>query len=416
MKKVIPCLLAAALAASTVVAAPIRVVNCGEKVASKKRGICMNNMSAADFRALAPGVSWYYNWHYKTDSNPPAGVKMTFIPMVWGNRPDALAGLPAVLAGANPKPPIVFAINEPNLKGQAFISPQVTAEVFKKVKVIADKFKIPVVGPHMAIGSGANSSIKAMDPITKKEETYTFMVPFLKAFFHYLGDPSQVAGLGVHSYENIGELKWSASEMYKQFKRPVWMTEYAQWNVKSLEEARDYLIASTDYLERSKEVEGYAWFKERSDRAVISLLERQPGKLSILGEAYVALPPHDADLFYRLPGKLPAECFVDAQGMEIKAAKEPGDVLVLAVTSGAAFVDYNIQVDTAAEYTLRFRLAGTGKIDVLGGTTVMGTVESKDPKWNVVETKIKFPAGTGKIRLRATGLLKAIDSIEFAKQ
>jgi hypothetical protein len=416
MKIALHCLLTATIAAATVNAAPIRVVNCGEKVASKKRGVCMNNMSAADFRALAPGVTWFYNWHYKTDSVPPAGVKMTYIPMVWGDRADALAALPAYLAGANPKPPVVFAINEPNLKGQAFIPPQTTAEVFKKVKAIADKFQVPVVGPHMAIGSSPNDSIKAMDPVTHKEETYTFMVPFLKAFFNYMGG-TKVDAIGVHSYGNIGELKWASGAITKEFKRPTWVTEYAQWNVKSVEEGRDYLIAATDYLERSPDVQGYAWFKERAnDNPKISLLERQPGKLSILGEAYVAMPPHDADLYYRLPGKLPAECFVDAQGMEIRASKIPGDVLTLAVTSGAAYADYNLQVDQAATYTVRFHVSGTGKIDVLGGTTILGSAESKDPKWSDVETKINFPAGTGKVRVRASGLLRAIDSIEFVKK
>ncbi|MGH8046223.1 MAG: glycosyl hydrolase, partial [Chthoniobacterales bacterium] len=209
MKHILHSILVAALALSVAQAAPIRIVKCDENVPSKKRGICMNNMSAADFRALAPGVTWFYNWHFKSDSLPPAGVKMTFIPMVWGNRADALAALPAILAGANPKPPVVFAINEPNLKGQAFIPPKVTAEVFKKVAAIAAPFNVPVVGPHMAIGSGADSSIKAMDPLTNKVETYTFMVPFLKAFFHYMG-ATKVAAIGVHSYGNIGELKWSA--------------------------------------------------------------------------------------------------------------------------------------------------------------------------------------------------------------
>jgi hypothetical protein len=62
---------------STAAAAPIRIVACEEKVPSKKRGICMNTLSASDFRALAPGVSWYYNWHFQSNDRPPAGVNMT---------------------------------------------------------------------------------------------------------------------------------------------------------------------------------------------------------------------------------------------------------------------------------------------------------------------------------------------------
>ncbi len=44
----------------------IRVVGCEEPVQSVKRGICLNKFSAEDFKAVAPGVSWYYNWHYET--------------------------------------------------------------------------------------------------------------------------------------------------------------------------------------------------------------------------------------------------------------------------------------------------------------------------------------------------------------
>src|ERR1043165_10050756 len=54
----------------------IRVVACDAKVPSKKRGICANKLSAEDFRAFAPAVTWYYNWHYKTDHVPPSDVKM----------------------------------------------------------------------------------------------------------------------------------------------------------------------------------------------------------------------------------------------------------------------------------------------------------------------------------------------------
>lgn len=408
-------LLALLLVAQPALAAPIRIVACEEKVPSKKRGVCANALSAADFKALAPGVSWFYNWHFQTKDLPPAGVKMTFLPMVWGDRPNEFAGLQSYLAAANPKPPVVLAINEPNLRGQAFISPEVTANVYKKVKAIADRYQIPTVGPHMSLGSPPNDSIKAMDPLTHKMETYGFMVPFLKAFFSYMG-AVPVTATAYHSYGNFGELSWSVGMMAKEFKRPVWVTEYAQWNVPNVEAGRDYLIQATEFLERSPSVQGYAWFKERAnDNPKISLFQRPPGQLSPLGEAYVALPPHDADLYYRIPGKLPAQNFVDTQGMEIKASQQPGHVLVLAVTSGAAWVDYNLQIDTAGEYKVRVRLLGTGKLEFLHGAAVLGAVESKGTSWNEAEAKVRFAAGAQRIRVRGTGLLKAIDTLEFLK-
>src|ERR1017187_331663 len=45
------------------VLAQVQIVNCDAPVQSRKRGIAVNsNMSAADFQALAPGVSWFYDW------------------------------------------------------------------------------------------------------------------------------------------------------------------------------------------------------------------------------------------------------------------------------------------------------------------------------------------------------------------
>jgi hypothetical protein len=43
----------------------------------------MNEMSGPDFEALAPGVCWYYNWHYRPRCRG-ASAGIQFIPMVWG--------------------------------------------------------------------------------------------------------------------------------------------------------------------------------------------------------------------------------------------------------------------------------------------------------------------------------------------
>ena len=231
----------------------IRVVNCDQAVQSSKRGVCANALSEADFRALAPGVSWFYNWHFESKDLPPAGVSMEFLPMAWGDRPPDIAGLQSYLARVPKKPRVVLAINEPNLRGQAFIPPQQTANFYKQVKEVADRYGVPTVGPHMALGSGEGESIKAMDPLQNKPVTYTFMVPFLKAFLHYV-EPTPVTAVSFHSYGALGELKWAVGTMHNEFNRPVWVTEYAQWKSGSPEEALKYAIQATDFLERSPEV------------------------------------------------------------------------------------------------------------------------------------------------------------------
>lgn len=176
----------------------IRVVNCDQKVQSRKRGVCANRLEAADFSAFAPGVSWWYNWHHTTNDTKPQNVRMEFIPMAWGDRPDDLTGLEKYLAAGN-RPRQILAINEPNLKDQAFISPEKAANLYGRVNAIAQRYRIPVCAPQMSIGSAPDASIQAYDPLENKELTYTFMVPYLKAFFHFTDKAGvSVPAVGIH--------------------------------------------------------------------------------------------------------------------------------------------------------------------------------------------------------------------------
>ena len=65
---------------STEVVAQTQIVSCDAQVQSRKRGLAVNSMSAADFEAIAPGVSWYYNWG-ATPLTLPGDVTMDFLPM-----------------------------------------------------------------------------------------------------------------------------------------------------------------------------------------------------------------------------------------------------------------------------------------------------------------------------------------------
>jgi hypothetical protein len=410
---------AADSSAATPNPANIRVVNCDEPVKSKKRGICANRLSAADFKSLAPGVSWFYNWHYKTDFVPPSDTNIEFLPMAWGNRNEDFSGLKSYLSSVSKKPSYVLALNEPNLKGQAFINPEATASAYRKIKEVADQFNIPVVGPHMAIGSADKDSIKAMDPIENKTLTYTFMMPFLKAFNFYMKD-TVIPATAIHSYGDIGELKWATKSLHDEFKKPVWVTEYAFWKANGVQGAVDYLIQATDFLERSPYVQGYAWFKERAkDNPKISLLDPNSSELTPLGKAYVSLPPHDADLYYRIPGRLQAENYVTFAGddFEIKQTNdsEGGNFQMISNRANAT-IDYNIQVDQAGTYTLNFRAAGwPGKIEILSGDQVIGSVTTTDKKWNNAQTQVQLSAGPQTLRLRFSTSMQFVNWIEFSK-
>lgn len=392
----------------------IRVVDCDQQVQSRKRGICVNTFDEADFTAVAPGVSWWYNWYHDW-KNPPPDVKMEFVPMVWGKGPDRLAGLEKYLAAGH-KPPAVFAINEPNLKGQAFISPEESATLFTSIRQVADKHGIAVVGPHMAIGSAPGDSITAEDPLEKKPLTYTFMNPYLKAFLHYTDRAkTEVPAMGVHGYKDLGELKWVVDMMYREFQRPVWVTEYAWWNAPNEKAARDYLIQATDFLERNPHVAGYAWFKERSERKVISLLKPKAGELSKLGEAYVAMPVHDADVFYRIPGKLQAESYTAMDAMDARGTDEAEGFLQLNSVSNTAWAEYQVQVDKRAIFHAEFRVTGkkNDQATISENGRDLATITLAEGGWQSIGAAFDLAKGPHRLRLTAGAKGVAVNWIGF---
>lgn len=395
----------------------VRIVSCDAQVRSHKRGICMNEMSQGDFAALAPGVSWYYNWHYETKYQGISG-SVQFIPMMWGNRPEALRGLDHTLSEESPKPPVVLCINEPNLKGQAFITPQQTAQLYRQTKDIADRYNIPIVGPNMALGSASGDSITAPDPVLGKSMTYTFMGPFIDATLFYLKQAGLTPpALAVHSYGGSGEVKWCVDMMHKKYNCPIWVTEYAQWKTPDPEAARRNLIDTTDFLERTPYVAGYAWFKDRAkDNAGISLLASESGKLTPLGQAYVTLPAHDADVFYRVPGQLQAGDYVTADGADIRPTADTGGPYQMAANASGATLGYNIAPEAAGTYTLTFRIAGSaGKLDILKAGQVIATADATAGNdWHTVQASVPLSAGMQTIQVRYSTSGLCLHWVQFA--
>ena len=411
--RIIPVL---AALASVTAAEPIapRIVGCDEPVRSAKRGVCANKLAPADFTALAPGVSWFYNWHFTTDLTPPEGLHFDYIPMVWGDFEGSYAGLEQRLA-SGPRPPAVFAINEPNLKGQAFITPEVCAKAYLRVKEIAGKHGIPVVGPHMALGSAPGDSITAADPLEKKDVTYSWFVPYLKAFAHFAGPAAQGAPVGVHAYKDIHELKWSIDAAHKLTGGPVWMTEFAQWSAADERVEIAFLMQAVDHMERAPHVAGYAWFKERSDNARISLFTGEAGKLSALGEVYVRMPVHDADVFYRLPGRLQVESYRVADKAEI-ALTTDGDGFADMVSGGGGWLDLNVSVDAAGPMGLALRIdAEPGTIALSRAGKPLASIKVDKAGWQTVTVKAQLPAGTQTVRVQLPDRRSRINWIEFSR-
>jgi hypothetical protein len=337
--------------------AQIQIVNCDAPVQSSKRGIAVNSMSAADFEALAPGVSWYYNWG-ATPLTVPAGVNMEFIPMAWNGASSFQTQISSYLAAGN-RPSEVFALNEPNLEGQAFMTPSNSAITFEQVNAICSNYNIPVIAPHMAEGSAANQSITAYDPIEMSNVTYTSQEPFLKAFLYYCGS-TVPAGMANHSYGGYGDLTYWTGLMHSDFPtQAIWVTEFNGSNDGQTNDDATVIanmIPTVDYLERTPWIQGYSWFMSQiSGDPHNSILSTTNGVLTAAGQVYVQMPVHETNLFYSIPGQLQACRYVTETNMTIAPTTDTSGLADMISMAAGASLDYNISVASPGNYTLSFR-------------------------------------------------------------
>ncbi|HWY32531.1 MAG TPA: glycosyl hydrolase [Candidatus Acidoferrum sp.] len=353
-------------------------------------------MSAADFEAVAPGVSWFYDWGVN-NWTVPTNVSMTYIPMAWNGNSGFQTALTSYLAAGN-TPWRVFAVNEPNLLGQAYMTPSNSAATFEQVQAICNPYNIPVIAPHMAIGSAASQSITAYDPIQGSNVTYTSQEPFLSAFLYYCGSV-QPTGMGTHSYGGYGEITYITSLMRTNFPaQTVWLTEFNASGPGGNTNAATVLanlIPAVDYCERTPWIEGYAWFMSRiAGDTNDSLLGSSSGLLTPAGRAYVQMPVHETNLYYRIPGQLQAARYVTMNQMSIAPTTDTNGLADMISGAAGASLYYNIQVDAAGSYPLNFRVGGaTGQISVYEGATLLGTASVPTAGWCTVSTTVTLPAG-----------------------
>ena len=356
--------------------AQIQIVNCDAPVQSRKRGIAVNTLSTADFQALAPGVSWFYDWGIN-NWTVPSGVAMSYIPMVWSDYSGYQSAISSYLAAGN-RPWRVFAINEPNNTGQANMTPAATATAFEQVQAICNPYNIPVICPHMATGSQES---------------------FLATFLSDCGS-TPPPGMATHSYAGYGDLTYWTGLMHGDFPtQTVWVTEFnpsgISGGISSSAQVLANLIPSVDYCERTPWIEGYSWFMSRINGDPYDSLLSTSGVLTAAGQAYVQMPVHETNLFYRIPGQLQAARYVTMNQMSIAPTTDTNGLADMITTAAGGSLNYNIQVDTAGSYPLNFRVSGaTGLISVYEGGTLLGTANVPTASWSTVSTTVTLPAGT----------------------
>lgn len=277
---------ASALGASTPRDRTASTTTAGAFNKSVKRGIAYNLASAADLKALAPGVSWWYNWAAKPNASVPVDYAtqygMDYFPMLWNDNFDAAAITAYIQAN---KVKYLLLLNEPNLTDQANMTPQKAAQLWPRYEAIAASTGVKLVGPAMNWGTMSGYS----DPVS-------WLDAFYVAYKSTNGNRApQIDYLAFHWYDYglAGQL-----DRLQKYGKQIWVTEMANWHsqndgaqidtpAKQQAQMKD-MVAT---CETRADVFRYAWFTGRmtSDPHFSSLLGAN-GQLTALGQLYLTLP------------------------------------------------------------------------------------------------------------------------------
>ncbi len=273
------------LKSSDIAAAHPEAVTAAAK--SAKRGIAYDLAAPADLAALAPGVSWWYNWSPAPNKGVPTNYvtqyAMDFYPMLW-NGSFNVSSVEAFLK-ANPQVKYLLVLNEPNVSGQAYLTPQQAAQLWPQYEAIATEANVKLVGPQITWGTMPNYG----DPVA-----------WLDAFYSaYESDNSgrqpRIDYLGFHWYDYGLADQLNRLDKYG---KPFWVTEFANWHsqndgaqIDTLAKQEAQMTSMVNTCESRSDVFRYAWFTGRvsPDPHFDSLLGAS-GQLTALGKLYLSLP------------------------------------------------------------------------------------------------------------------------------
>lgn len=254
---------------------------------SPKRGLAYNLTNAADLDTLKSGVSWWYNWYFKTTApgNYYEDYQMEFIPMLWGGNGAADYTQLKSFILEHDEIKYLLVLNEPNLTDQANQSPYKAATEWVKYEQLLNEIEaegrtVYLVGPAMTWGTMTDY----WDPVIWLDDFY-------EAYRSANGgsDP-RIDYLAFHWYDYGLEAQLDRLQKYG---KQIWITEMANWNaqINSYEKQAQQMTQMVALCEDRQDVFRYAWFIGRGAEGRFSnLFNPDPGELNDLGKLYISLP------------------------------------------------------------------------------------------------------------------------------
>jgi hypothetical protein len=214
-------------------------------------GTVKKGVSSANFTGVTTALGdvragWYYTWAAdKQGIVAPSGTE--FVPMIWGAKfvTDAQLNQAKALGST------LLAFNEPDMAGQAAMSPGQALDLWPRLESTNLRLGAP------AVAFGGDQPGGWLDQFMSGASARGYRVDFIPLHW-YGGDFSGAA---------TGQLESYLKAVQDRYHKPIWLTEYALTNFSgktpvypSQAQQVDFVKKSAAMLQGLSYVERYAWF------------------------------------------------------------------------------------------------------------------------------------------------------------
>jgi hypothetical protein len=212
-----------------------------------KKGVGAWAFTGAGQALAQSGASWYYTW----SASPAVGVSSAggprFVPLIWGAA-NVNAGTLSEMRGEGPD---LLSFNEPDMSGQADMSPAQALSLWPQLMATGLRLGSPAVATGGATPGGW------LDQFMSGAAARGYRVNFIT--LHWYGSDFATGPA-------VSQLESYLQAVHARYHKPIWLTEFALANfggspqTPSRPQQAAFLTAATAMLQRLSYVQRYAWF------------------------------------------------------------------------------------------------------------------------------------------------------------
>jgi len=348
-------------------------------------GTALNNVDEISF-------GWYYNWQERPLwDNDTTAEKAAYVPMIWDE--TDMSAIRALPTGTS----TLLGFNEPDNAQQANMTVEQALTLWPQFMSTGMRLGSPAATMEQTLGTDSWLG-RFMSQANSKGYTVDF--------------------IAVHYYptnKDVGAFKAFLEAVFAQYKRPVWVTEWAlaDWNNPgrfSAQEQADFARAAIQMMDDLPFVERHAWFASYSggDGWYLNTeIWNSDGTLSPVGQVF-------AELLEGAPTSVPEPVTGTVNGTDGTDALSGTDgAEVINGLGGDDSIDGKAGNDTINGGTGHDTLSGGIGADAMSGgdgndnysvdNVLDQTIETATGGWDTVETTVDYTLSSFLENLTAAG-------------